>query len=77
MTTNEGPSGAAAKGAEAQAAGDSEARESSFRPRGARRRVARTSKPGLKGPGDYTGEERLLLLDTWQRSELPATEFGP
>lgn len=76
MTTNEGPDGAAAKGAETQAAGDVEAPERGFRPRGARRRVARTSKPALKGPGDYTGEERLLLLDTWQRSELPATEFS-
>jgi len=76
MTTNERPTGPAEEGAEAQSAQEPEAPEQGFRPRGARRRVARTSKPGLKGPGDYTGEERLLLLDTWQRSELPATEFS-
>ncbi len=44
-----------------------------FRPPRRNRSVG-TRRPGSKG--EYSGEERLLLLDTWQRSGLPATEFG-
>jgi transposase InsO family protein len=47
-----------------------------FSPRGRRRRVARTTKARTKAAKEYTGPERLLLLDTWMRSELPASEFS-
>lgn len=47
-----------------------------FRGPGRRRRTARTTRSPRRSARDYTGEERLLLLDTWRRSELPATEFS-
>ena len=37
---------------------------------------ARTTKTPRRSARQYTGEERLLLLDTWRRSELPASEFS-
>ena len=46
-------------------------------PRGTRRRTARTSKRPAAQAGDFTGEERLLILDCWMRSKLAATEFSP
>ncbi len=76
MSTEERPQGPEEVGVEAPSEQPHEAREEGFVPRGAPRRVAKTSKRHVKGPGEYTGEERLLLLDTWQRSELPATEFS-
>jgi len=47
-----------------------------FKPKGRRRRMAHTTREVRRPVGEYTGEERLLLLDTWQRSELPASEFS-
>ena len=41
-----------------------------------RRRVTRTTRVRTKSAREYTGEERLLLLDTWMRSELPAGDFS-
>ena len=48
-----------------------------FSPRGAARRTARTIAPDAVRLASFTGEQRLLLLDSWIRSKLPATEFGP
>jgi transposase len=47
-----------------------------FKPVGKPRRTASTRKRDTKGRREYTGEERLLLLDTWNRSQLPGTEFS-
>jgi transposase InsO family protein len=45
-------------------------------PRGGRhRRGRRLVRPELK-PAPLTPEQRLLLLDTWQRSGLPAADFA-
>jgi len=44
---------------------------------GGRPRVARTVKAEEAGPREaLKPEQRLLLLDTWKRSGLPATEFS-
>lgn len=40
-------------------------------------RRARTGKPETASVREYTGEQRLLLLDCWLRSKLTATEFSP
>ncbi|MCP5042076.1 MAG: DDE-type integrase/transposase/recombinase, partial [bacterium] len=53
------------------------AASSGFVPRGTRRRTARTTKRASTRGGDFTGEERLLILDCWMRSKLTATEFSP
>ena len=45
-------------------------------PRGAPRRTARTVSPEAARVAAFTGEQRLLLLDAWMRSKLPATEFA-
>ena len=47
-----------------------------FIPRGAPRRTARTLAPEAARVAAFTGEQRLLLLDAWLRSKLPATEFA-
>ncbi|MHC4451792.1 MAG: DDE-type integrase/transposase/recombinase [Planctomycetota bacterium] len=47
-----------------------------FSPRGAPRRTARTVSPEAARIAAFTGEQRLLLLDAWMRSKLPATEFA-
>ena len=47
-----------------------------FSPRGAPRRTARTVSPDAARVANFTGEQRLLLLDAWLRSKLPATEFA-
>jgi transposase InsO family protein len=47
-----------------------------FAPRGAPRRTARTVAPDAERVAAFTGEQRLLLLDAWTRSKLPATEFA-
>ncbi len=47
-----------------------------FVPRGQRRGTARTRTHKTPSVREYTGEQRLMLLDTWQRSELPAVEFS-
>lgn len=57
-------------------AGAEGASEQGFKPKGRPRRVARTTRKSRRGAREYTGEERLMLLDTWQRSELPASEFS-
>jgi transposase InsO family protein len=42
-----------------------------------RARVARTVRAEEAGPREgFTAQQRLLLLDTWRRSALPATEFS-
>ena len=38
---------------------------------------SRTLRPSDGPLREYTGEQRLLLLDTWLRSKLPATDFAP
>ncbi len=48
-----------------------------FVPPKAKRRTARTVKHGPSCASEFTGEQRLLLLDCWFRSKLPATEFSP
>lgn len=48
-----------------------------FSPRGAPRRTARTVAPDAERVANFTGEQRLLLLDAWMRSKLPASEFAP
>lgn len=45
--------------------------------RGAPRRTARTVTPDAERVAGFTGEQRLLLLDAWLRSKLPATDFSP
>ena len=47
-----------------------------FSPRGAPRRTARTVSPEAARIAAFSGEQRLLLLDSWLRSKLPATEFA-
>jgi len=44
--------------------------------RGGPRRTARTVGPEAERVAAFTGEQRLLLLDAWIRSKLPATEFS-
>ena len=61
----------------AKASRSGRAASSGFAPRGTRRRTARTSKRPAAQAGDFTGEERLLILDCWMRSKLAATEFSP
>jgi len=48
-----------------------------YAPRGTPSRRARTVKPDASRSAEFTGEQRLLALDCWFRSELPATEFAP
>jgi len=50
--------------------------EQGFDPKGAPRRTARTRRTTTSKCREYTGQQRLMLLDTWQRSELAATEFS-
>jgi transposase len=46
--------------------------------RGTRRRTARTVSPeDAARIASFTGEQRLLLLDAWLRSKLPARDFAP
>jgi transposase len=40
-------------------------------------RGKRLSPPGETPANPLTGEQRLLLLDTWRRSGLPAGDFAP
>lgn len=53
-----------------------EGKDPGFVPRGARRRTSRTVSPEASRVASFTGEQRLLLLDAWLRSKLPATEFA-
>lgn len=39
--------------------------------------VRRMVKKGQRKVSKFTPEQRLLILDTWRRSGLPATEFAP
>ena len=48
-----------------------------FAPKGKPRRTASTRKKEPSRLENFTGEQRLLLLDCWFRSKLPATEFSP
>lgn len=47
-----------------------------FTTKGRRRRMARTVSPDAERVANFTGEQRLLVLDAWLRSKLPATEFA-
>ena len=47
-----------------------------FVPKGKPRRTASTRKHEPSRVENFTGEQRLLLLDCWFRSKLPATEFS-
>jgi transposase InsO family protein len=49
---------------------------SGLSPRGAPRRTAQTLSPDAARVANFTGEQRLLLLDAWMRSKLPASEFA-
>lgn len=42
-----------------------------------RQRVLRRSEADTRWQQKLTGEQRVLILDTWMRSKLPATEFAP
>ena len=75
MSKEKGPAERAESGGVGPQVGASRAPEE-FQPKGRRRRTARTTREPERPVREYTGEERLLLLDTWQRSELPATEFS-
>jgi transposase InsO family protein len=61
-----------------EAAGCEKAEGGNLRELGRRRRPRALSKPE-PGPGKrkLTGQQRLLLLDTWRRSGLPAGDFAP
>ena len=45
-------------------------------PRSGRARGGRGLRPARTPPSPLTAEQRLLLLDTWQRSKLPAGDFA-
>ena len=45
-------------------------------PRRRRRGKQLTKDPGAKRM-HYSGEQRLLILDVWRRSSLPAADFAP
>ena len=47
-----------------------------YRPRGAPRRTRRTVKLDEIVTPAFSGAQRLLILDAWQRSKLPATDFA-
>ena len=51
-------------------------RPDSSRPRRQRRGKRLTLDPKPKRP-QYSGEQRLLILDVWRRSSLPAADFAP
>jgi transposase InsO family protein len=44
---------------------------------GPRPRVTRAPQAQGEKPRSLTGEQRLLILDSWQRSKLPAGDFAP
>jgi transposase InsO family protein len=75
MSKQRGPDEGLESGRVAPREGAAEA-PGSFQPKGKPRRTAHTTRRPGRPVGEYTGEERLLLLDTWQRSELPASEFS-
>ena len=75
MSESKGPAERAESGRVGPPEGASDAPEG-FQAKERSRRTAHTTREPMKPAREYTGEERLLLLDTWQRSELPATEFS-
>jgi len=42
-----------------------------------RSRLLRRAEAEARWQQKVTGEQRVLILDTWMRSKLPASEFGP
>ena len=42
-----------------------------------RTRPGRLVPPSQGSPGTFTPEQRLMVLDCWRRSGLPATDFAP
>src|SRR5688572_24501867 len=46
-------------------------------PRPAARRYGRRLVPAEQQPPTFTPQQRLLILDAWQRSGLPARDFAP
>src|SRR5262245_31626664 len=47
------------------------------RPRRVRPRPGRRLAPPEPAPGPLTAEQRLLILDSWRRSGVPAGDFAP
>jgi transposase InsO family protein len=47
-----------------------------YRGPGRPNRLKKTARPEAGRERAFTGEQRLLMLDTWLRSKLPATEFS-
>ncbi len=45
--------------------------------RGTPRCTASTRRPEARRGIEFTGEQRLLVLDCWFRTELAATDFAP
>jgi transposase InsO family protein len=87
MDTQEGLDSGVSSPAEERGVGDEVAADersgrgageagSGFVARGAPRRTARTVAPDAARVAGFTGEQRLLLLDAWMRSKLPAVEFA-
>ena len=87
MDPKEGPESRDSSPAEERGVGDEVAADersgrggggagSGFVARGAPRRTARTVAPDAARVAGFTGEQRLLLLDAWLRSKLPAVEFA-
>ncbi len=68
------PEGRPPKAAPAEPSGAD--RLDSSPPRRKRRGKRMTKDPGVKRL-QYSGEQRLLILDVWQRSSLPAADFAP
>ncbi len=60
-------------------AGSAEPTGSDRPPKGRRikRRVRRLTKEPVSKRAQFSGEQRLLILDVWRRSALPAADFAP
>ena len=76
MSNEERPRGPNPEGAPEALKAKEAGADRGFEPKGAPRRTARTRKRRTVTCREYTGQQRLMLLDTWQRSELAATEFS-
>ena len=80
--SRENPPAAERVGGDGVAADECSGREIEAAPesraaRSAPSKVARTLAPEAVRLANFSGQQRLLLLDAWLRSKLPATEFGP
>jgi len=61
---------------EGRGAGGAAGAREPFRGPGRPNRLKKTVRPEAGREREFTGEQRLLMLDTWLRSKLPATEFS-